>query len=53
MKKQLFTIALGLFLIGGWAMAQTFTIEGKIDGVKAGKAQVQVWSGFSRKDMRS
>ncbi len=42
MKKQLFTIALGLFLIGGWAMAQTFTIEGKIDGVKAGKAELQI-----------
>jgi peroxiredoxin len=41
MKKQLFTIALGLFLIGGWAMAQTFTIEGKIDGAKTGKAELQ------------
>ncbi len=41
MKKQIFTIALGLFLIGGWAMAQTFTIEGKIDGVKTGKAELQ------------
>ena len=34
-------MALGLFLIGGWAMAQTFTIEGKIDGVKGGKAELQ------------
>jgi peroxiredoxin len=41
MKKQLFTMALGLFLIGGWAMAQTFTIEGKIDGVKGGKVDLQ------------
>ena len=41
MKKQLFTMALGL-LAGGWVMAQTFTIEGKIDGVKAGKAELQI-----------
>jgi len=34
-------MALGLFLIGGWAMAQTFTIEGKIDGQKGGKAELQ------------
>ena len=41
MKKQVFSMALGLSLIGGWAMAQTFTIEGKIDGVKGGKAELQ------------
>lgn len=41
MKKRLYSIALGLFLIGGWTMAQTFTIEGKIDGVKGGKAELQ------------
>lgn len=41
MKKQLVTMALGLFMIGGMAMAQTFTIEGKIDGVKGGKAELQ------------
>jgi peroxiredoxin len=45
MKKQLFTMALGLFLIGGMAMAQTFTIEGKIDGVKTGKAELQAREG--------
>ncbi|MFA6126234.1 MAG: TlpA disulfide reductase family protein [Bacteroidales bacterium] len=42
MRKQLFSMALGLFLTGGWAMAQTFTIEGKIDGVKGGKAELQI-----------
>jgi peroxiredoxin len=41
MKKQILTMALGLLLTGGWAMAQTFTIEGKIDGVKGGKAELQ------------
>jgi peroxiredoxin len=41
MKKQLFSMALGLLLTGGWAMAQTFTIEGKIDGIKGGKAELQ------------
>ncbi len=45
MKKQLVSMALGLFLIGGWAMAQTFTIEGKIDGVKGGKAELQAREG--------
>ncbi|MFA5815518.1 MAG: TlpA disulfide reductase family protein [Bacteroidales bacterium] len=45
MRKQLFSMALGLFLIGGWAMAQTFTIEGKIDGVKGGKAELQAREG--------
>lgn len=45
MKKQLFTMAIGLFVIGGWAMAQTFTIEGKIDGVKSGKAELQAREG--------
>jgi len=45
MKKHLLTMALGLFLIGGWAMAQTFTIEGKIDGVNAGKAELQLREG--------
>ncbi len=45
MKKQLLTVAIGLFLIGGWAAAQTFTIEGKIDGVKAGKAELQTREG--------
>lgn len=42
MKKQLFSMALGLFLMGGWAMAQTFTIDGKIDGLKGGKAELQL-----------
>jgi peroxiredoxin len=41
MKKQLFLGAICLFLIGGLAMAQSFTIEGKIDGVKGGKAELQ------------
>lgn len=45
MKKQLLTVAIGLFLIGGWAAAQTFTIEGKIDGAKAGKAELQTREG--------
>ena len=42
MKKHLLTMAVGLFLIGGWAMAQTFTIQGKIDGVKSGKAELKL-----------
>lgn len=42
MKKQLLLIAFGLFLISGWAMAQTFTIDGKIEGVKGGKAELQI-----------
>lgn len=42
MKKQLLLIVLCLSLTGGWAMAQTFTIEGKIDGVKGGKAELQM-----------
>lgn len=45
MRKQLFSMALGLFLIGGWALAQTFTIEGKIDGVKGGKAELRAVEG--------
>jgi peroxiredoxin len=45
MNKQVFSMSLGLFLIGGWAMAQTFTIEGKIDGAKGGKAELQTSEG--------
>ncbi|MCX6226076.1 MAG: redoxin domain-containing protein [Bacteroidia bacterium] len=41
MKKQVFSMALSLFLISGWAMAQTFSIEGKIDGAKGGKVELQ------------
>jgi peroxiredoxin len=45
MKKQLLSMALGLFMISGMATAQTFTIEGKIEGVKAGKAELQAREG--------
>jgi len=41
MKKRFFTMILGLSLISAWTMAQTFTINAKIDGVKAGKAELQ------------
>ncbi|MFH0762165.1 MAG: TlpA disulfide reductase family protein [Bacteroidota bacterium] len=41
MKKRFFTMILGLSLMSGWTIAQTFTINAKIDGVKAGKAELQ------------
>jgi peroxiredoxin len=41
MKKQIFAIVAGLLMTGFMAMAQTFTIEGKIDGVKGGKADLR------------
>lgn len=33
---------LGLMLTGGWAISQTFTIRGTIDGVKTGKVELQI-----------
>ncbi|MDD4644462.1 MAG: TlpA disulfide reductase family protein [Bacteroidales bacterium] len=45
MKKQLFLMVLGLSLMSGWVMAQNFTINGKIDGVKSGKAELQTREG--------
>ena len=41
MKKQLFTIMIGLVVTGSMAMAQMFTISGKIDGAKPGKVELQ------------
>jgi len=45
MKKQLFLMVLGLSLMSGWVMAQNFTINGKIDGVKSGKVELQTREG--------
>ncbi|OFY55422.1 MAG: hypothetical protein A2X22_11180 [Bacteroidetes bacterium GWF2_49_14] len=42
MKKQFLTMILGLMLTGGWAISQTFTIRGAIDGVKTGKVELQI-----------
>jgi len=41
MKKQLFTLIISVFLLAGYTVAQTFTISGKIDGVKTGKVELQ------------
>jgi len=41
MKKHIFTLTVSFFLLAGYSIAQTFTINGKIDGVKAGKAELQ------------
>jgi peroxiredoxin len=40
MKKQLFILMVGLVLTGSMAMAQMFTIHGKIEGGKAGKVEL-------------
>jgi peroxiredoxin len=42
MKKQVVSMIAGLFLVSGWALAQSFTIDGKIDGVKGGQAELQL-----------
>ncbi|MFO7616203.1 MAG: TlpA disulfide reductase family protein [Bacteroidales bacterium] len=42
MKKQLLSVIAVLLLAVGMTTAQTFTIEGKIDGLNGGKAELQL-----------
>jgi thiol-disulfide isomerase/thioredoxin len=42
MNKHLISLLAGLFSLSGITVAQMFTIEGKIDGAKSGKAELQL-----------